>query len=639
MKPENRSYSSVASRLFTLFILLASLLVMPKAQAAVGDSFTKDGLKYTIQAEGQPFQMGTVSVQAESTDLSGDIAIPASVLNEGIKYSVTHVPTSGFQDCSNLTSIVITRSITEIGGNAFWNCSNLEFVYFEGNAPKLTGGYAFYYPAVIYRKVRTRGWTNSWSGCPTEEWEDWIIVPPYVGTTFTRDGLKYVIYTKDQASGTGTVAVLPESKEISGDIVIPGTIVHEDTSYSVTTLFPNAFQGCSGLTSVEIPDSINYIGEYAFQDCSSLTSIVIPNGVTAIAKRTFNRCTILTNVTLPESLTSIGEWAFSGCDHLTRLEIPRNLTQIGDKAFYPCVSLKSITLPKCITSIGASAFEHCVSLTNVYFRGNAPEFVGENAFDNPTVIYYRAGTAGWTNPWSGRPTEEWISAPEITYPPQSQSVMGGDPVNFSVDAEGTEHMSYQWYKNGFAIMNATNTCYAIARVTGRDLGNYTVVVSNELGETTSMPATLTLSQPYRATAKVYVINGHVLGVVVNDGGWGYTRAPKIRIKDETGTGATGHCVIENGMVTQIIIDYPGSNYSGEATILIGSPISNSALEIAVTEVKVKMHLVLGSEYQLWSSIDNVNWEQVGEPFTAEEEEMDILFKVEDQGRFFKLQEI
>ena len=166
-----------------------------------------------------------------------------------------------------------------------------------------------------------------------------------------------------------------------------------------------------------------------------------------------------------------------------------------------------------------------------------------------------------------------------------------------------------------------------------------MVVSNESGEATSTVATLTLKIPYRATGTVQVVNGFVVGLHLTDGGWGYTREPKIRIKDETGKGATGHCIIENGVVTQIIIDNPGSNYSGEATILIGSPFSNSSLRIGASEVEVEMSLVLGMEYQLWSSVDCINWERAGEPFTAEEEEMTFFFKVEDCGKFFKLQEI
>lgn len=73
--------------------------------------------------------------------------------------------------------------------------------------------------------------------------------------------------------------------------------------------------------------------------------------------------------------------------------------------------------------------------------------------------------------------------------------------------------------------------------------------------------------------------------------------------------------------------------------MIGSPLSNTGLKIAVSEVKVKMSLVLGIKYRLWSSVDCIDWIPVGEPFIAEEEEVDIRFEVEDYGRFFKLQEI
>jgi hypothetical protein len=180
-------------------------------------------------------------------------------------------------------------------------------------------------------------------------------------------------------------------------------------------------------------------------------------------------------------------------------------------------------------------------------------------------------------------------------------------------------------------------------VSVEDLGDYTVVVSNELGKATSTAATLTLAQPRRATASVQVVDGAITGLVIIDGGRGYTRVPHVRIRDESGTGFEAHCIVENGTIVGIVIDNPGSNYSEEATLLIGSPRNNSSLEIGISEqnaeVRVKMHLALGMEYQLWSSADCINWEQVGEPFIAEKEEMDVWFKVEDYGRFFKLEEI
>jgi len=420
------------------------------------------------------------------------------------------------------------------------------------------------------------------------------------------------------------------------------------------------FQGCSGLTNTIIPESVTSIGDQAFGSCSNLKNVVIPDSVTKIGNSAFFDCTNLTNIIIPDSVTSIGERAFASCSNLKSIEIPEGVTMIANGAFLTCSSLTSIIIPKSVTSIGERAFLDCSSLTSiiipgsvimidgdafyncknlrgVYFEGNAPS--AYRSFSDPVTIYYRAGTTGWSNPWNGRPAALWIETPEITGQPQSQTVIEGDSVTLNGSATGREPLSYQWYKEGVLIEGATGASYTIESVSAGDLGNYTVVVSNELGEATSSVATLTLPQPYRATGTVQVVNGLVVGVTVTDGGWGYTREPKFRIKDESGKGATGHCVIENGVITQIIVDNPGSNYSGEATLLIGSPFSNSSLRIGVSEVEVEINLVLGMEYQLWSSVDCINWERVGEPFTADEEEMTFHFKVADYGKYFKLQEI
>ena len=63
-----------------------------------------------------------------------------------------------------------------------------------------------------------------------------------------------------------------------GAVTIPGTI----DAYTVTSIGTNAFQNCTNLTSVTIPDSVTSIGEAAFYDCTSLTSVTIPNSVTSI---------------------------------------------------------------------------------------------------------------------------------------------------------------------------------------------------------------------------------------------------------------------------------------------------------------------------------------------------------------------
>ncbi len=465
-----------------------------------------------------------------------------------------------------------------------------------------------------------------------------------VGDTFTLGSLKYTVLTEEPASQTGTVSV-GAAPILADHIEIPASVINGEISYSVTLIQRNAFREFSGLKSITIPDSVTEIGWEAFSGCTGLTSIHIPDSVTEIGEGAFLACLRLEKIIIPDSITDIGDGTFNTCTNLTNVIIPDSVTHIGTAAFRYCYSLTNVIVGNRVVGIGTYAFRNCGSLTGVYFRGNAPYVGDDGVFYEPSVIYYSPGTTGWTDPWPtrppahARPTFPWIAAPEIIEQPQGRAVKEGSAVTLSVVAAGPGLLSYQWHKEGAPLVGATGARYTIESVSAGDLGNYTVVVSNEVGEATSTVATLTLKVPHRATATVQVVNGFVVGLTVTDGSWGYTRTPNIKIIDETGTGATGHCVIENGVVTQIIVDNPGSGYSAGATVLIGSPLSNTGLKIAVSEVKVKMSLVLGIKYRLWSSVDCIDWIPVGEPFIAEEEEVDIRFEVEDYGRFFKLQEI
>ena len=183
----------------------------------------------------------------------------------------------------------------------------------------------------------------------------------------------------------------------------------------VISIGSSAFYNCSSLTSVVIGDGVTSIGNYAFSYCYGLTSIIvsegnvcyqsidgnlynkdgtellqyaigkaeisftIPDGVTTIGGSAFYDCSSLTSVVIPDSVTSIGGYAFAFCFSLTSVVIPDSVTSIGGGAFYGCSSLTSVVIPDGVTSIGDYAFYYCSSLTSVIIGGSVTS-IGSSAF-------------------------------------------------------------------------------------------------------------------------------------------------------------------------------------------------------------------------------------------------------------------
>jgi len=259
---------------------------------------------------------GTYGVVGVGTCADTAIVIPETYEGK----PVTSIGNSAFEDCTSLTSVVIPEGVTSIGKSSFKHCNSLR-----------------------------------------------SITLPFVGAT--EDGI----------SNTHFGYIFGASSYYYSNTYIPGSL----KTVVITggeSIGSHAFDGCTWVSSIVIPEGVTSIGEYAFSSCDSLTSIVIPEGVTSIGEYAFYGCDSLASV----YVTDIAKWCAIefgsssanplGCAGslylngalVTHLEIPASVTSIGNYAFAGCTGLSSIVIPESVTSIGSDAFDGCRSLTGVY---------------------------------------------------------------------------------------------------------------------------------------------------------------------------------------------------------------------------------------------------------------------------------
>ena len=213
--------------------------------------------------------------------------------------------------------------------------------------------------------------------------------------------------------GSNTVKVVPPAgsdwegyETPSGRMVIPASVTHGGSTYSVTSIDSKAFQDCLTLTSVEVPGSVVNVGNRAFARDEALTRAVINEGVRRIDLEAFKMCSSLDTIVLPATLVRVAASAFENTAYFNNnanwiggymlkigqwvikvgnlvegtVTVPDDVTGIANSAFLYCRYVRRVNLPASLQYVGEGAFKDCETLDTVKVAATTPPMLYSDSF-------------------------------------------------------------------------------------------------------------------------------------------------------------------------------------------------------------------------------------------------------------------
>ena len=357
-------------------------------------------------------QVGDGTNRAINTSYSGAITIPEIV--NGL--SVISIGDKAFWSCS-ITELSLPATLTSLGDNSVSSCGSLAKVYAYMTYPPIIDNTTFSLSLQADLYVPYTSMTNYQSDSGWKQFHR--ILPfstdPTVIIDVNADGSLYTFYKVISESdktcqiGLGQEGNTAIPATYAGEFNVPASV----NGYTVKKVGAHAFNGCSNITSMILPEGLEEIGDYAFKSTTDMTTVSLPeslekigqcafleSGITAVdlpentlllGLNAFYHCAQLASVKLPSQINTLSACLFEGCSSLTSIVIPNSVKTISMYCFAG-TALTSILLPESLEKLSTNAFQ-CNNLTTVVSPLQQPISITENTFSNRAnaTLYVPAG--------------------------------------------------------------------------------------------------------------------------------------------------------------------------------------------------------------------------------------------------------
>ena len=504
----------------------------------------------------------TIKTSADFDPLATNHTATEVVISDGIE----KIPPKAFEKWTNLKTVTINSDdLKTIGDSAFNGCTDLESVTFPEGAQLESIGDSAFSTCIKLKSItfpedmtslKSIG-NSAFSTCQALESLNWKNALEHIG--YQAFGSCYNLNQIGDCSGLKEIGAGAFGGTALTSFTWPAGAKEVDAEGNLSEkagVSSEAFNGCTALTTVILPEDITYIGDAAFsgcaalatvststenpqegihfpesitsygknalarvpiteftlpnnmttvpdglfQGCTALKSVTLHNGVTSIGLRAFEGCTELKSIVLPDEVTTIAQGAFKGSG-LTSITIPQNVTLLGELdghtsdygVFQGCASLEKVTLPATLKAIGMNAFKDCTDLTAITV---ADDPSGKNKLPASLVTDGSETETGvGDDAFSGCENLKTLS-----YPQHLDLTEAGIP-------EGAEWNGYEWEKHTWSEepvweWDEDYTSATATFICSKDvMGDHSAIISAKITSSTTTTCTEAGKTTYTASVE------------------------------------------------------------------------------------------------------------------------------------------